>query len=329
MSISYSAINGRGKITLPSIEGWGTNMNILRDPPKSIMTRRINKVGDNNSITRTIDESDDRIMENVLKFARGVNPMVSVEYRNYGGNGGGITKTIQSQNGSAKLPYRIMRDGAFRPPILRQEQLLPLSRQSRNVTSCETNKQWLDFSKKLRTCGTAENTKEVFNSLRKISSRPTHKNIKNFGVTEIYDNMDTINIRESLKGEMNTNIKKTQHEGSYQSDRIAPESHIKENINTNNVETNKSVAKTSVNQNTWENEIILKQNRPTYDFTGSVARGMIGTGMDNSSREFKTLKPKVKAGGFHNYGVTPSSVRIEEGVRKTGIIANPMRIQSV
>ena len=72
----------------------------------------------------------------------------------------------------------------------------------------------------------------------------------------------------------------------------------------------------------------MKQNRPTYDFTGSVIRGTRG-GMDNSSREFKTLRRKVKAGGFQNHGVTPSSVRIEEGVRKTGIIANPMRIQTV
>lgn len=329
MSISYSAINGRGKITLPSTEGWGTNMNILRDPPKSIMTRRVNKVGDNNSIRRTIDESDDRVMENILKFARGVNPMVGVEYRNHGGTGGGsITTAIQSQNGSVKLPYRIMRDGAFRPPILRQEQLLPLSRQNRNVTSCDTNKQWLDFSKKLRECGTAENTKEVFNSLLKISSRPTHQRIKNFGVTEMYENTNTVNIRDSLKGDIHTNINKTQYEGTYQSDRIAPESHIKENINNSNVETTKTVNKTIVNPNTWENEIVLKQNRPTYDFTGSVIRGT-RSGMDNSSREFKTLKPKVKAGGFQNQGVTPSSVRIEESVRKIGIIENPMRLQTV
>ena len=37
--LSYSALINNGKITLPSVTTWGTNMNILRDPPKSITTR--------------------------------------------------------------------------------------------------------------------------------------------------------------------------------------------------------------------------------------------------------------------------------------------------
>ena len=41
MSVSYSAIigHGTGKVTLPSVDTWGTNMNILKDPPKSVFTR--------------------------------------------------------------------------------------------------------------------------------------------------------------------------------------------------------------------------------------------------------------------------------------------------
>ena len=33
MSFSYSGVVGYGKTTLPSVESWGENMNILRDPP--------------------------------------------------------------------------------------------------------------------------------------------------------------------------------------------------------------------------------------------------------------------------------------------------------
>ena len=45
MSFSYSGIVSYGKSTLPSVDSWGQNNNILRDPPKSIHTRRIDKVG--------------------------------------------------------------------------------------------------------------------------------------------------------------------------------------------------------------------------------------------------------------------------------------------
>ena len=57
MSLSYSAITNHGKITLPSIESWSTNMSILKDPPKSITTRRINKVGQTSDITSMIDDA--------------------------------------------------------------------------------------------------------------------------------------------------------------------------------------------------------------------------------------------------------------------------------
>ena len=38
--LSYSGITNYGKATLPSVDSWGTNMNILKDPPKSITTRK-------------------------------------------------------------------------------------------------------------------------------------------------------------------------------------------------------------------------------------------------------------------------------------------------
>ena len=116
-------------------------MNILRDPPKSIHTRRIDKVGQTSSITATIDDSSNRACEAILQYARGVNPMVSVSYGNQGNNGG--KSTLQRSQGSqAFLPYRVVRDGAFRPPVMRQEQLMPLSRQPRQWTTAFT-KTWL------------------------------------------------------------------------------------------------------------------------------------------------------------------------------------------
>ena len=172
--LSYSGLVNHGKITLPSVESWGTNMNILRDPPKSIHTRRIEKVGETNSIVEMIDDSGGRSNEAIQVYARGVNPFVSVSYTNHGNNGGqqsgGITVGGEK---SAKLPYRIMKDGAFRPPILLQEDLVPLSRIPRGRTSAISNAGFTDFSRKLREAGDASDTKEVKTNTIKGIIRPT------------------------------------------------------------------------------------------------------------------------------------------------------------
>jgi len=102
---------------------WGTNMNILKDPPKGIHTRRIDKVGQSQTVLLAQDESGDRIGEYVQPYARGVNPMVAVSFDNYSNNGG---RGSPFQNTKAvSLPYKVQ---TVRPPIQRQEDLLPLSR---------------------------------------------------------------------------------------------------------------------------------------------------------------------------------------------------------
>lgn len=174
MSLSYSALTnyGSGKVTLPSIDSWGTNMNILRDPPKSITTRRINKVGETSSITQMIDDSDNRACEAILHYARGQNPSVSVSYNN-SGQGSCNPNMNMNAGKQAFLPYRIMNGGAFRPPLLRQENTMPLSRLPRPWTNAFTKAGFVDFSKRMRNCGTAETTKEVKNNLLKVCARPT------------------------------------------------------------------------------------------------------------------------------------------------------------
>lgn len=186
MSFSYSGLTNYGKVTLPSAEGWGGSMNILRDPPKSIHTRRIDKVGQTSDITAMVDDSGNRVCEGINVYARGVNPMVSVSYNNVGNNGGqgsgavyggsnipGSNNMLAGGRTQAYLPYRVMRDGAFRPPVVTQADLLPLSRLPRIWTTAFTKPGFVDFSKKMMSCGTAENTKEVKNSLLKASIRPT------------------------------------------------------------------------------------------------------------------------------------------------------------
>jgi hypothetical protein len=171
--LSYSGLVNHGKVTLPSVEIWGKNTNIVREPPKSITTRRINKVGQTTSINETIEESGSRTSEAINVYARGVNPFVSVSYNNYSNNGGQSSSIANGPAKSAKLPHRIMREGAFTYPIFYQEDLLPLSRMPRKATSASSNVGISDFCEKIVKQGTAEETKEVKNNLLKVNVKPS------------------------------------------------------------------------------------------------------------------------------------------------------------
>jgi hypothetical protein len=228
MSLSYSALTNHGKITLPSVDTWGTNMSILRDPPASIQTRRIDKVGQTSSITEMVDESGDRACEAILQYSRGINPFVSVEYNNTSSmNGNPTNKSFNGANNQqAFLPYRVARDGAFRPPIQTEYNLLPLSRLPRVWTSNYTNPQFIDFSKQMIMQGNAETTKEVKNSILKASARPTAvykiETPQEKPYTVKYNIQD--NIKISASAGMKTSDRTMQHVGD-------PTKEINRNLN--------------------------------------------------------------------------------------------------
>lgn len=116
--------------TLPSVEG----VHILREPPKSIHTRKKERI-DMSDVTYMIRHDDSRINEGVSYLQRGINPHTDVMYNNSGGG----SRTNTFQNIQASNPYKVMKDGAFRPPIFTQEDILPLSRQRRSETAAITN----------------------------------------------------------------------------------------------------------------------------------------------------------------------------------------------
>lgn len=135
-------------VTLPSVEQWAQNTNILRDPPKSITTRRIDKVGQNTDINNLVDDSGDRICEGINVYSRGVNPMVSVSYDNSSGNAGlSGNPTAYSNRPAARPPYPAFEGGAFRPPIRTQRDLMPLSRQPRAWFGTVTSPEFINYAK--------------------------------------------------------------------------------------------------------------------------------------------------------------------------------------
>lgn len=173
MSISYSALRNYGKVTLPSVEGWRGNcgLSILKDPPKSIHTRRIDKVGENMDIVKMIDESGDRVCEAISLYPRGVNPFKAVEMQNYGTAGG---QRSCSKNGQAYLAHRVMRDGDFRPiPMdgVQNARLTALSRLPRTAISQSTNIGSVKYSQLINP--SCKSLRQVKNECVQGCARPT------------------------------------------------------------------------------------------------------------------------------------------------------------
>lgn len=166
--LSYHGVIGHtAKATLPSVDMFNTDMNILRDPPKMVMTRKKDKVGDTSSITQMIDDSGDRSCESILTYARGINPFASVSYQNYGNNGGQRVNGFSSKRGGnfvgrqARLPYSLGPNGSFRPPAIPPQNLYPLSRLPRKWTSAFTQPGFADFSKKMVCPSDGESMREI------------------------------------------------------------------------------------------------------------------------------------------------------------------------
>ena len=221
--ISYSALTTYGKATLPSIEGWNGNFDIVKDPPAGIHTRRIIKVGDNNDILNWSDDSGSRINEMINVYARGTNPMVSVQYSNHGntgsglmgidgGTGGNTMNNLFSTGGGGKLPYRIMNEGAFRPPILRQEDLLPLSRMPRSCTSVASKRCRVDQTKKIE-----PDVVEYFKQIHKspmILSAQSQKSFKKEGPAESPNNIGLMIRNSAPTSNITSNAKKLKDTGN-------------------------------------------------------------------------------------------------------------------
>jgi hypothetical protein len=193
--LSYHGLTTSRKVTLPSVEMWNTNMNILRDPNSGIFTRRNDKVSQTQGVLLQQDDSGDRIAECINVYARGVNPMVSVSYDNYSNNAGSFPGR-RSQG--VKLPYR---PEVFRPPVIRPEQLMPLSRQPRNYFYALTNPSLPNVINQM----TCNETKSSINSdlLRPIAPPSYQKNIEKIQPVSTTSNIH----KDTLQYDASTTLK--------------------------------------------------------------------------------------------------------------------------
>jgi len=116
----------RSGINLPSWE----LPHIYRDPPKAIFTRKKERV-EMGDVSYNIREDESRINDAIMNYARGINPAVGVDYQNRQQQ---LTSMSQF---AASNPYKV--NHSFRPPMFKQEDLLPLSRQKHPYTTATTN----------------------------------------------------------------------------------------------------------------------------------------------------------------------------------------------
>lgn len=197
--LSYSSVLPYEKASLPSVEMWNTNMNIVKDPPKGIFTRRIDKVGDTQQILMQQDDSGARVNEFINVYARNVNPMVGVSYNNYGNTNSGRKK-------QASLPYKVQ---TVRPPILSQYDLQPLSRLPRDWFYAFTNPHFPNLVQNLQ-CNEVKKSIDMNNLRTKIRDVMSNKtSIRNTLSEQNHDlnNISKIKNKVSLlQNPMKTNL---------------------------------------------------------------------------------------------------------------------------
>lgn len=213
MSISYSGIRGMSeKYTLQDVEGWNGSMNIIKEPKKGIVVPRRDKVGFNSDLTQEIEDSYSRIHEVINVYPRGVNLAVGVQFNNTDGGK------------QAYLPFRIMKDGAFRPPIQTQMDLLPLSRMPHGNISCELNQKG-GYNKNNDTIHSPDRLREIKNEIIRTSLE--------IDPNAHFQKRESLN--QTLKNHHNKSIVIQNHTIDYTPNKSGIERNIEKGLNTNSI----------------------------------------------------------------------------------------------
>ena len=257
MVFSFDMVRPRRTATLPSVESWGTNMNIIKDPPKSIFTRRINKVGSDNKLMNTIRAGSDRFAEYVQIYPRGVNPSVSVSYNNTGMTNG----TNAMPQAQAHPPYKTMDNGAFRFPAIEGGlgYMLPLSRLNRVATSALTAKQNLQAALANAKCDPPKKT--VHKNILKVQQKSAAsrniqaKKIENYKVKHVLSNPVSTFATSNLSAQQYIN-----------NNRLNTDKYINKNYQFN-----------SANSNLSGKNINTGHNLPIENYTKDALHGQFNT----------------------------------------------------
>jgi len=282
--LSYSAVLPYPKVTLPSVEMWGTNMNIIKDPPKGIFTRRKDKVSQTQQILLQQDDAGSRINEYINVYARNVNPMVGVSHNNYGNSQSG------GRRGQASLPYKV---DVVRPPILSPYDLQPLSRLPRTWFYASTNPEFPTIVQNSQ-CNELGKSIENFNIRSNIKVDSARTMLNNVKSSEGFSVQDVSKIKQKTPLSSSIVVNKTSL------GRTNMEHDVKnvktKNVLTKDVSTSKKLnVHVNVNNNPVRKLNESKKPKKTVSFAPNLVRTQVAPPQQSSHLSF-TLATKPKIG---------------------------------
>ena len=195
MSNAFSNIQlNKPKAVLPTNENWFTSNNIVKDPPRSIYTRRKPKV--DLVEFRNFEEDKSRLNESISKYTRGKNLMVPIQYNNNNG-------------GYGQQAYLKRTHDTFRYEVEAPKDTLPLSRTAvgnREIHSAKAatnitfeNSNIVDKNKVL----TDNNIKIEKHSVKSNNNIGDHKSLINKNNPKLNDNKLIYNILSNKKSFLN------------------------------------------------------------------------------------------------------------------------------
>lgn len=290
--LSYSGLSSNRRVTLPSVEMWNTNMNILKDPPKGVYTRRIDKVGDTQNTLMETDASGDRACEYIQVYARGVNPMVSVSYDNFGNNGGQNTmaNNISFYQNQVRYPYRVE---TLRPPILRQEDVLPLSRLPRVWYHAETNPQFPEFRQQH---GCTEQKSSIVET--PLKTPDPGGNLASGPMKEMVSDGEYSNhaTNDTLLRSVDEGFRSTGHDKDLRG-ATDPSSGTRANIMHIGAETNRSTITRQQQAERGSTDSLgqIDRNRRIYEAFSTKSMSMKGKGVDDNDHDHALSKKSINA----------------------------------
>jgi hypothetical protein len=248
----------------------------------------------------------------------------------------GTAQTPLNRN-QASLPYKVNRDGAFRPPILSPRELLPLSRLPRVNTHQQANPgSDRTVVNKLLSCST--DLREVRQNLLRVCAAP--KALFNIETPQTEPSQVKKVIQDKLQGHIRINKGEVRHpRGKNPHPDRGVKSHVKySKVNPNpslnihskaTVRTNekmpiqerlKGACRTNKSGNELQSYIhkqkTQKRNLPQRAFTVNPWQRGVDLNGSLSSREYKHLPERRARGGFTNSGYQQTSLREEVLPRK-------------
>ena len=257
----------RGFAGLPSID----EVHILREPPKSIHTRKKERVDFSDVSYMVRDDSENRLSENINYIASGTNPHIDVMYSNANFVSGGSRTTTnmgQTMGGGGTSFYKALRDGAFRPPdLFSQQNTLPLSRMARPDTAVITNP---GLNNSVGSQG--------YNLMQTVDKGP----IKNAISVATNTNYIPINSKASYRIEMPQNVF-TQYAIKPELIKVLANTNLNNNINTNDM----------IDRDLYKNSGDIRDRLNLGDVHGNISIYVYNPTTQNYSEVLGSVKDKL------------------------------------